>query len=954
MMARIKLTPQLIEDIITRVPEGFLSLTVFRKRLDIHKKNRVLIQQAVQEGKIGLHAGLYYDLARVSAEQVAVLSTWCSPDLPPIDQDGTLLKAPIVERVAERERRLDEIDDPALQEVMAGLRQTDGYIEETVLSQNGEDKALNTLLQMKMLKKHRGLIYDPLRLSHGTAQRIAERHRLMALHGEIVQWLASQPGSVARQDALISRFGAKSAWPQLKQMGDLVVFERSYRKDIPIQWVRLAEVDAGQAEKVVRQALKPLKEKFDHEQDRAWERFVALSGEVVRPGARDGDRSRTRVIAHTYTPQTAARRLGLRRQSIDAAIRRGRLRMFRDPDGHERIPAVQVEAAVEDPRLSEEIAAHEVMQTRDIAIVSGVSYATARRRLQRAHLSTTRPRWGEVRGKWGLPERLDEFRQRLKEETADWWARRFEAARAAEERKRRAQEALRARLVAAFPSWQHEGRSQQHITLHVGPTNSGKTYDALNRLSEVGEGWYLAPLRLLAFEVFDTLNTRGVLCNLLTGEERIDVPGASITAATVEMFNPQRSGRCVLIDEAHLLAEPDRGWAWTRALMEAQAPEIHVIGAPIAQELVERLAHAAAVEIDVVEHERLTPLQVAEKPWPLDQLPSRTILVAFSRAAVLALKVDLERRGRTVSVVYGNLPPEVRRNQAARFAGGESEICVATDAVGMGLNLPADQVCFAEVEKFDGREQRLLTPNEIRQIGGRAGRYLYSQMGEVGATTRQHLALVRKLFHVPPDPLTHARVAPTVEDIAMIPGHLAERLARWAALESIPDSLRSAIKTADMSERIELAGLLRQPEVDRLGLPAAMKLINAPTQQNTRAYWRQCASAILFGEPMPLPPAPTTRITGSQDLEWAEMCIRCADIYLWLSSRREFRKFGAEASHVRRLRASWSGWIDEALIHKIDAAPRCSRCGTRLPYNHRYRLCERCFTSRRYAWKYDG
>lgn len=954
MMARLKPTPQLIEDIVTRVPEGFLNPTALSKRLGSHKSIRGSINQAVQAGKVGRQAGLIYDPARVSAEQVAALSRWCSPDLPPMSSDGAFLKAPIVERVAERERRLEEINDPALQEVVARLRQTDGYIEESVLTQTDGNTALHSLLQMKMLKKHHDWIYDPLRLSHGTVQRIAERRRLSALHGEIVQWLATQPGSVARQDALISRFGARSVWSHLKQMGDLVVFEQSYRKDIPIQWVRLAEADAAQAEKVARQALKPLKEQFDQEQERVWERFVALSGEVVRPGARDGDRSRTRVIARTYTPQTAARRLGLRRQSIDSAIRRGRLRMFRDPDGHERIPAEQLEAAVEDPRLYEEIAAHEVLQTRDVAIVSGVSYSTARQRLQRAHLSTTRPRWGEVRGRWGLPDRLGEFRQRLKEETAEWWVRRSEAARAAEERRLQAQEALRARLVAAFPSWRHEGRSRQHITLHVGPTNSGKTYDALQRLSEVGEGWYLAPLRLLAFEVFDTLNARGVLCNLLTGEERIDVPGALITAATVEMFNSPRSGRCVLIDEAHLLADPDRGWAWTRALMEAQAQEIHVIGAPIVQALVERLAHAAAVEIDVVEHRRLTPLRVANKPWPLDQLPPRTILVAFSRAAVLALKVDLERRGRTVSVVYGNLPPEVRRNQAARFAGGASEICVATDAVGMGLNLPADQVCFAEVEKFDGRVQRVLTPNEIRQIGGRAGRYLYSQMGEVGATTKQHLALVHKLFDMSPEALTHARVAPTVEDIAMIPGNLAERMAKWAALESIPESLRNAIKTADMSERIELAGLLKQSEVDILGLPAAMKLINAPTQQNTRAYWRQCASAILYGEPMPLPPVPSARIVSSQDLEWAEMCIRCADIYLWLSSRREFKKYGAEVSRVRRSRTSWSGWIDEALIHKIDAAPRCSSCGTRLPYNHRYRLCERCFTGRRHAWGYEG
>ncbi|MBN1430512.1 MAG: hypothetical protein JXB07_19230 [Anaerolineae bacterium] len=949
-MVKIKPTPQLIVDIIIRVPEGFLSLDSLPKWLGTRKKSRACANRAAQEGQVGRHAGLIYDPARVSAEQVTALSTWCHPELPPVSREGKFLTAPIAERIAEREHRLDKMDAPALKELMVLVRQTDGYVEADEIRQRDQDESLQALLQMKMLKKLVDFIYDPLRLSRRTIVKLDEHRRLAVLHGKITQWLASHPGSVARQDELSARFGVKSAWPQIEQMGGLVVFDLSYRKNMPIYWVRLAEADAGQSEKIARRALKPLKERFDREQDQLWEPFVALSGDVIRPGAREGDRARSRVIARTYALSKAARRLELRYQTIDAAVRQGTLRVFRDPEGRERIPAEQVEAAALDPALREEIAAYEVLQAKEIAIAGGVSYSTARRWLQRAHLSATRPRWGEVRGRWNLPEHLDEFRRQIEEQTANWWVRRSEAARASEERKRQEREALRARLVAAFPTWRHDGRSRQHIILHMGPTNSGKTFDALNRLSEVGEGWYLAPLRLLAFEVFDTLNARGVLCNLLTGEERIDVPGALLTAATVEMFNPRQSGRCVLIDEAHLLAEPDRGWAWTRALMEAQAPEIHVIGAPIAQGLVERLARAAAVEIDVVEHKRLTPLQVADRPWPLSKLPARTILVAFSRAAVLALKVDLEGMGRTVSVVYGNLPPEVRRNQAARFAGGESEICVATDAVGMGLNLPADQVCFAEVEKFDGREQRLLTPNEIRQIGGRAGRYLYSELGEVGATTQEHLAIVRRLFSREPEPLTHARVAPTVEDIAMIPGHLSERLARWAALESIPDSLRGALKTADMSERIELAGMLRQPEVDMLGLPAAMKLINAPTQQNTRAYWRKCASAILYGEPLPLPPAPNARIAGSDDLQWAETCIRCADIYLWLSGRREFKEFGRDVPRVRRNRVAWSRQIDEALIHKIDAAPRCSMCGRRLPYDHRFRMCERCFAGRRRWW----
>ncbi len=960
-MVRVKPNPKLIEDIVARVPEGFISLSTLSERLKVHNKGRISINKAVREGKVGRTGDLYYDAERLSAEQAAALSAWGRPDLPPIAPDGTLLEPPIAERRQERNRQLDETGDPDQRAVMDRLAGTDGYLEAQILREMpGGASALNALLNAGMLQQTGDLIYDPLRLSKRTMRGVWERRQLLPRHAETLLWLASQPGQVVRLSDLIQRVGGQKVWQQLNLMGGFSAFELSYRKGMPIQWVRLADADPVEAEQAVRSGLRVLKKEADQAQDEAWARVLSLSGDVVRPGAREGDRSRTQVIARTYTPEAAARHLGVRTRTLLDAVQAGKLASFQDPDLQARIPAAEVEAAAADSERREAMAGSEILKAKELAIVMGASYSTTRQRLQRERISTTRPIWSEVRGKWGLPDTLAEFREQLKEKAAEWRARRQEAMRAAEERRHQRwlaeqerehqeREALRARLVAAFPAWRHEARARQHITLHIGPTNSGKTFDALLRLAQVDHGWYLAPLRLLAFEVYDTLNARGVPCNLLTGEERIDVPGAGLTAATVEMFNPRRSGQAVLIDEAHLLADPDRGWAWTRALMESEAPEMHVIGAPTARNLVERLARAAAFELDVVEHHRLTPLRVADTPWPLKGLPSRTILVAFSRAGVLSLKVILEQMGRTVSVVYGNLPPEVRRRQADRFAAGETEICVATDAVGMGLNLPADRVCFAEVYKFDGREQRLLTPDEIRQIGGRAGRYLLSEYGEVGATNSQELSLVRELFEMPPTDLTHARVAPSVEDIAMIPGALGERLERWAALESIPDELRGAIKTADMTERIELANMLHPREVDVLGLPRAMKLINAPTQQNTRSYWRNCVWAILYEEPMPLPPAPPPRIANHEDLEWAEMCIRSADIYLWLSSRREFVQFGPEVEHVRAKRAEWSRRIDEALVRKVDAARRCIQCSRRLPYNHRFRLCDECYRNRRAA-----
>jgi hypothetical protein len=516
-------------------------------------------------------------------------------------------------------------------------------------------------------------------------------------------------------------------------------------------------------------------------------------------------------------------------------------------------------------------------------------------------------------------------------------------------KKRDRREELRARLVAAFPTWRHDRRAEQHLFIHTGPTNSGKTYHALKSLAASGAGWYLAPLRLLAHEVYERLNSEGVACNLLTGEEAINVDGARITAATIEMFDPSRSGHSVVIDEAFMIADPERGWAWTRALMESQAPEIRLICSPAATNLIEQLAEAAGLDYTTVEHQRLTPLRAARAPWPLEELPTGTILVAFSRSSVLQLKSELERLGRRVSVIYGALPPEVRHKQAALFASGETEICAATDAVGMGLNLPADRVCFYELDKFDGRERRTLTAAEFHQIAGRAGRYGLREIGEVGAATVFDLKLVRALFDERPAELTHARVAPSAADLALIPGHLSTRLQQWQSLASIPDDLREVVLPAEMDARIQLASLLAERDVEKLGLEAALQLINAPARENSQEYWYICARAIIDGEDLPLPPAAPVRITSSHQMGDTEAAVACADIYLWLGRRREFRHTAPHAKLVRELRRQFTEEIDAALLRRLDAGRRCQTCRRPLPAQHRYETCKQCHFRRRQA-----
>jgi ATP-dependent RNA helicase SUPV3L1/SUV3 len=685
--------------------------------------------------------------------------------------------------------------------------------------------------------------------------------------------------------------------------------------------------------------------------DTAWQPARDMVGDVIRRGAKPTDETlRDQVLARSYTLNAALATLGIRKTSLEEGIEQGLMNTFTDPEDQTRLTAHDVESTLRDLDKLEQLHAFERVFLDDLAVVFETDINGVRKRLKDLGITDPKPVWLDLRGKADLPLTLSEFRQAvydkknskrnaLREKTRQ----KRDRAKEAERQERDRRKALREQLLNVFPTWIHEGRNEQLISLHIGPPNSGKTHDALLALEEAGSGWYLAPLRLLAYEIFDRLNQRGTPCNLLTGEEYIPIAGATITAATIEMFNPHHSGELVIIDEAQMLADPDRGWAWTRALMEANSPDIHIIAPAYAQDLIQNLASSANIELEVIEHKRLAPIKIAERHFQLRDLQPKTLLIAFSRQNVLDLKMALEDMGRNVSIIYGALPPEVRRKQSDRFANGETEICVATDAVGMGLNLPADYVCFYELEKFDGRGVRFLNVTEVQQIGGRAGRFGYGEIGMVSTMSKRDLRLLNKLFYGEPRPLTHARIAPTVEDLALIPGTLAHQLIEWSELQSIPDKLRDKVKTADLSERIELAKMLTPKEVEYLGLAAAMKLINAPTNKNTRSYWRDCATSILTQFRMSLPLFPPTEINNSIDLEVTELAINKADIYLWLSHREEFASYAPEHVTVRALRNQWSIRIDDALVNKLRMERKCPQCGRHLPLGYRYRICENCY-----------
>ncbi|HET9645702.1 MAG TPA: helicase-related protein, partial [Burkholderiaceae bacterium] len=317
-------------------------------------------------------------------------------------------------------------------------------------------------------------------------------------------------------------------------------------------------------------------------------------------------------------------------------------------------------------------------------------------------------------------------------------------------------------------------RLKREVTLYVGPPNSGKTHAAFERLAKADSGVYLAPLRLLALEGRDRLQARDIACTLLTGEEHVPVPGARVVSSTVEMVNTREPVHMAVIDEAQMLFDADRGWAWTQAILGVPAQELILICSAYAVEAIQRLLEVCGERCDVRHFERKQHVMLLKAPVSLASLRKGDAVVAFSRREVLSLRDRITEKGHKVSVVYGALPPEVRRREAERFSGGDSHVLVATDAIGMGLNLPIRRVLFSTMTKFDGEAERDLSVSELHQIAGRAGRFGIHEEGFVGMLREGDLdglrvmrALLARQPKAPAD--FKARVAPNwwhVETIA--------------------------------------------------------------------------------------------------------------------------------------------------------------------------------------------
>lgn len=289
---------------------------------------------------------------------------------------------------------------------------------------------------------------------------------------------------------------------------------------------------------------------------------------------------------------------------------------------------------------------------------------------------------------------------------------------------------LRTTDLRAPHSWFPLARAlRRRLVYHAGPTNSGKTHAALAAMRAARSGLYCGPLRLLAMEIYDTCNAAGTHCNLVTGQERRELPDAAHTSCTVEMADLGARVEVAVLDEIQMIGDDARGWAWTRALMGVPADEVHLCGDGSAVELVRALAAQMGDEFEVRRYERFTQLRVEAGGLGAEGYAGARrgdCIVAFSRRDIFEIKAAVERATQhRCCVVYGALPPETRRQQAQLFNAGRDgyDVLVASDAVGMGLNLNIGRIVFHAMRKREGGAELVpVSTSAVKQIAGRAGR----------------------------------------------------------------------------------------------------------------------------------------------------------------------------------------------------------------------------------------
>jgi ATP-dependent RNA helicase SUPV3L1/SUV3 len=488
--------------------------------------------------------------------------------------------------------------------------------------------------------------------------------------------------------------------------------------------------------------------------------------------------------------------------------------------------------------------------------------------------------------------------------------------------------------LAEYPeSFEVASRMQRKFIALLGPTNSGKTHRAMEALAKAKSGAYLAPLRLLALENYERLQAarphgEPIKVSLITGEERRIAEGSTHVASTVEMLDSKTPIEVAVIDEIQMLADRDRGAAWTAAVCGAPASTVYLVGAPEARRAIEALAERLEVPLEVHILKRMAPL--AMEPGPVRKLANLRrgdAVIAFSRRDVLMWRDMITEKGLSVATVYGNLSPEVRRAQAERFREGQADIVVGTDALAMGLNMPIARIVMTTAVKYNGYEEEEISAALAKQIAGRAGRYGVHEEGFVAGYDDDTHEVMRALMKekIPPVPASGFAVAPSLEQlhrISSVTGEtsLVKLLRRFVHNIDVPDGFFYPRITEEQNERAEWLDTLPLSVAEKFMLSLVPISSRVPMLQSAWEHW---ALSLAKKKVSRLTPHPDGLLW--KNLQEVEDTCRMYSAYAWLGYREP--EFFPSIEEAQQLAREASERVD-SLLQQQNAATRKRHAGS--------------------------
>ena len=481
----------------------------------------------------------------------------------------------------------------------------------------------------------------------------------------------------------------------------------------------------------------------------------------------------------------------------------------------------------------------------------------------------------------------------------------------------------------------------RQFVLHIGPTNSGKTHDAIEELMKAETGIYLAPLRLLAYEQYEKLNRAECPCSLVTGEEQYLIDGARHQSSTIEMLSLKTHYDVAVIDEAQMIADRARGGAWTAAIMGVCADTVHVCAAPEAEQRLIRIIEDCGDDYRVIRHRRMTPLVYEEKPYVFpDDVRDGDALIVFSRRNVHAVAAQLRKNKIRCSIIYGALPYDVRHRQAELFASGQNRVVVATDAIGMGMNLPIRRTVLMETGKYDGFTRRPLTYGEIAQIIGRAGRYGIYDIGY--AATANGDDKVRRAIKRPVYPIEQA-VIDFPETLLTVDAPILDLIRKWEQVVPAEgwqkESLEQILRLAEMTESLQAPKRLAY---DFLTVPFEDdndELLNIWYDIFKKEVEKEAYSIYDMVEAIALKSP-----SDADAIDALEHQHRMLDLYFSLA--RKFQPEETTLAFIMEKKRDCSERIMKVLEREGFKEKRCRSCGRMLPWNYPYGVCQRCWGRR--------